>query len=75
MAKHITNHFKWSEALTTDTGLENNPGAYEKANLVQTFRILERVRVFCDFPLKINSAFRSSAVNDAVGGNKHSYHL
>ncbi len=73
--KHITNHFKWSEALTTDTNLVNEPGPYERANLVQTFRILERVRVFCDFPLKINSAFRSPAVNDAVGGNKNSYHL
>lgn len=77
MSVYITNHFKWSEAITTDTGLDNTPGPYEKANLVQTFRILERVRVFCDFPLKINSAFRTPAVNahPDVKGAKNSYHL
>lgn len=77
MAIYITNHFKWSEALTTDTGLDNTPGPYEKANLVQTFRILERVRVFCDFPLKINSAFRTPEVNahKRVNGSKNSYHM
>ncbi len=75
MSTHISNHFKWSEAVTTSTNLVNEPGPYEKANLVQTFRILERVRVFCGFPIRINSAFRSPEVNHAVGGSSTSYHL
>ena len=75
MEGYIQAHFKWSEALSTDTGLPNDPDAFAKANLVQTFRILERVRIFCGFPLKINSAFRSPDVNSAVKGSKNSYHL
>lgn len=75
MSTYITPHFKWSEALTTDTNLPNIPSDYARANLVQTFRILEDVRVSCNFPIVINSAFRSSEVNKAVGGSKTSYHL
>lgn len=65
-SSHITEHFKWSEAFTTDTGLDNFPGDYQLANLVQTFRILERVRQYCDFPLIVNSAFRTPDVHKAI---------
>ena len=81
MSIYITPHFRWSEALCTDTGLPNLPNDYAKANLVQTFRILECVRNYCNFPLIINSAFRSDEVNNRVyelqkkKPNKNSYHL
>lgn len=61
--------------------MPNLPSDYAKANLVQTFRILERVRNYCNFPIVINSAFRSEAVNNRVyelkkkKPNKNSYHL
>ena len=78
---YITPHFKWSEATCTDTGLPNLPSDYAKANLVQTFRILERVRVYCNFPLTINSAFRTPEVHNRIyelqgkSPTKSSYHL
>lgn len=77
MSIYITQHFKWSEATTTDTGLPNEPNDYARANLVQTFRILERVRQFCNFPLIINSAYRSRDVNNhpSIKGSDNSYHL
>ena len=76
LQKFISPHFKWSEALVTDTGLDNSPVSdYHKANLVQTFRTLSRVRQFCGFPLHINSAYRTPEVNKAVGGEDDSYHL
>lgn len=81
MSIYITPHFKWSEATCTDTGLPNLPSDYAKANLVQLFRILERVRVYCDFPLIINSAFRTREVHNRVyelqnkKPTKNSYHL
>lgn len=81
MSNFITPHFKWSEVLATDTGLPNQPDDYSKANLVQTFRILERVRQYCEFPLIINSGFRTLEVHEAIYKNKGkkapagSYHL
>lgn len=81
MSIYITPHFKWSEALRTDTGLPNLPSDYAKANLVQTFRILERVRCYCNFPLVINSAFRTPEVHKRIyelqnkKPNTTSYHL
>lgn len=81
MSIYITPHFRWSEALDTDTGLPNLPTDYAKANLVQTFRILERVRCFCGFPLIINSAFRTIDVHKEIYKKQNkkapstSYHL
>lgn len=77
----ITPHFKWSEALHTDTGLPNLPTDYAKANLVSIFRILERVRMFCAFPLIISSGFRTIEVHKEIYRRqkktppKNSYHL
>lgn len=81
MTTYITPHFKWSEALHTDTGLPNLPTDYAKSNLVSTFRILERVRTFCNFPLIISSGFRTSDVHKEIYRRqnkvplKSSYHL
>lgn len=81
MSIYITPHFSWSEALRSDTGLPNHPSDYAKANLVQTFRILERVRNYCNFPLIINSAFRTPEVHKRIyelqnkKPNTTSYHL
>lgn len=77
----IAPYFKWSEALDTDTGLDNTPDLYAKAMLVNTFRILSRVREFCGFPLRVNSAFRTPEVHKAIYESqgkkptKNSYHL
>lgn len=77
----IAPHFKWSEALCTDTGLDNTPDWFAKAMLVNTFRILGRVREFCGFPVRINSAFRTPEVHEAIYKSqgkkptKNSYHL
>lgn len=81
MSIYITPHFKWSEATCTETGLPNLPNDYAKANLVQTFRILEQVRSYCNFPLVINSAFRTYEVHKEIYCRQNkkvvegSYHL
>ena len=55
-------------------GLDNTPNATEIANLVRTAGLLEQVRELLKKPIIVNSAFRSKAVNDAVGSKDTSQH-
>lgn len=55
-------------------GLDNTPNATEIANLVRTALLLEQVRALIKKPIIVNSAFRSKAVNDAVGSKDTSQH-
>lgn len=55
-------------------GLDNTPNATEISNLVRTALLLEQVRALVKKPIIINSAFRSKAVNDAVGSKDTSQH-
>jgi uncharacterized protein YcbK (DUF882 family) len=55
-------------------GLDNTPNATEVANLVRVAALLEEVRALLNKPIIINSAFRSKAVNDAVGSKDTSQH-
>lgn len=55
-------------------GLDNTPNATEIANLVRVAELLEQVRALINKPILVNSAFRSKAVNDAVGSKDTSQH-
>ena len=55
-------------------GLDNTPNATEISNLVRTALLLEQVRALLKKPIIINSAYRSKAVNDAVGSKDTSQH-
>jgi len=68
-------HFSWDELTTTSTGLDNSPGAGQRSNLQRlALKVLEPIREQFG-PIRITSAFRSSAVNRAVGGVPSSSHL
>ena len=68
-------HFSWDELTTTSTGLANTPGAGAELNLQRlAIHVLEPIRDQFG-PLRITSAFRSSAVNRAVGGASSSSHM
>ena len=70
-----SNHFSWAELTTTSTGLDNTPDIQARIRLILLARqILEPLRE--EFgPIFVSSAYRSPAVNDAVGGAANSYHL
>ncbi len=68
-------HFKFSELVRTDTGLPNVPGWRETLNLRLLARYLDTVRDEYGKPVKVNSGFRSEAVNERVGGARNSAHL
>ncbi len=71
----LTPHFSLDELIVTDTGLDNTPSANEEARLRTLAAFLEKVRVILgNNPITIDSAFRSEAVNAAVGGVPDSAH-
>lgn len=68
-------HFKLSELLTTGTGLPNLPTWEQAENLRKLGNMLDRIRQRFGGPIAVSSAFRSEAVNKAVGGSSTSAHL
>jgi len=72
----LTKNFTLEELTHTDhRELDNTPSEYEKANLMRLAEFLEQVKyVLYDKPIMVNSAFRSKAVNDAVGSKDTSQH-
>jgi uncharacterized protein YcbK (DUF882 family) len=73
---NLTEHFTLEELTHTDhRELENTPNEQELANLKRLAEFLERVKtVLGGKPIMVNSAFRSKAVNDAVGSKDTSQH-
>lgn len=72
----MTPHFTLAELTATQhRQFDNTPNDEEKANLLRLAEFLERVKSALDMrPIMINSAFRSKAVNDAVGSKDTSQH-
>ena len=72
----MTPHFTLAELTHTDHRLlDNTPNPGELANLKRLAEFLETVKTTLGGkPIMINSAFRSKAVNDAVGSKDSSQH-
>lgn len=74
----LTSNFSLEEMTVSEIaerkGLDNTPNATEIANLMRTAALLEQVRSLVNKPIIVNSAFRSKAVNDAVGSKDTSQH-
>ncbi len=78
----LSEHFTLGELTKTNTGIDNVPNEEQVNNLKRLCRWLERLRKKWndyygegDEQLIVNSAFRSKAVNKAVGGVPDSNHL
>lgn len=73
--EQFTPHFALSELIVTETGLDNIPDFAAVARLRTLAVFLEKVRTMLGgHPILINSAYRSPAVNAAVGGVPTSAH-
>jgi zinc D-Ala-D-Ala carboxypeptidase len=72
----LTEHFSLEELTHTDhREYDNTPNDSELENLKRLAEFLEEVKaVLGGKPVMINSAFRSKAVNDAVGSKDSSQH-
>jgi len=72
----LSEHFTLEELTHTDhREFSNEPNESERANLVRLADFLEQVKIVLGGkPIMVNSAFRSKAVNDAVGSKDSSQH-
>jgi putative chitinase len=72
----MTPHFTIEELTHTDhRTLDNTPNETELANIQRLAEFLEAVKTLLGGkPIMVNSAFRSKAVNDAVGSKDTSQH-
>lgn len=75
----LTPNFTLEELTSSETavrlGLDNTPDETVKANLVRLARMLEEVRRILGRPIMVNSAYRSLAVNKAIGSKPTSQHV
>ena len=87
---NLSEHFTLAELTKTNTGIENVPNEEQVNNLKRLCGWLEQLRLrynqmrnekgemrneVGEYPIIINSGFRSPAVNKAVGGATLSNHL
>ena len=87
---NLSEHFGLAELCKTKTGIENVPNEAQVENLKRVCRWLEQLRLrynqmrnekgemrneVREYPIIINSGFRSPEVNKAVGGVPTSNHL
>jgi hypothetical protein len=76
MSNQLTPHFSQAELTVTGTGIDNTPDAPHLEALTHLAESLEALRtsVFGGQAVLIDSAYRSPAVNAAVGGVPNSAH-
>ena len=75
----LSPHFSLAEFTNSATarrrGLSNDPSPQHLANLMKTAAGMESVRhLLGDLPIRVTNAYRSPAVNKAVGGVANSDH-
>jgi hypothetical protein len=72
----LTPNFTLEELIATQhREFDNTPNSSEINNLKRLAEMLEKVKTLLDGkPIMVNSAFRSKAVNDAVGSKDTSQH-
>jgi len=72
----LTKNFTLEElTITEHREFSNEPNETERANLIRLAIFLEQVKeLLGGKPIMVNSAFRSKAVNDAVGSKDLSQH-
>lgn len=70
----LGDNFTLAEMTVTSTGLDNKPYREQLINLTRLVALVLDPLRKATGPLRVNSGFRSFAVNEAVGGASTSYH-
>ncbi len=76
---NLTMHFTLEELCASSTGtrlgIDNTPSEEVAEHLAILAQGLEQVRTLLGFPMHIDSGYRCSELNTAVGGAAHSAHM
>lgn len=77
--QQISKHISWKEATSSPTaikiGIVNIPNTIQITNMkLLAENIFEPLREWADEPIKVNSFFRSEALNREIGGARNSQH-
>ena len=80
LMENISQHISYKEATRSNTanrlGIRNTPNKEQLGNMERLSRyIFEPLRGWVGGPIRINSFFRSTKLNTAVGGSKSSSHI
>ena len=76
LSKHITMQEATYSSYAISHGIKNEPTSYVIANMQHIAQaVFEPLRSHFGIPIKINSFFRSPALNSAIGGTAISQHL
>lgn len=79
MSKRISNYFLDKETTVSSTGdrlgIKNVVPENLKTTVAYTAARMDTIRLLLDVPCAVNSFYRSSELNNAVGGSKTSDHM
>ena len=71
----ISPYITYEEATHTNSGIENKPNLEQVRAMKLVARMcFDPVREYYQKPIRVNSFFRSEAVNKAIGGSQTSQH-
>jgi hypothetical protein len=75
ISKHISDREGVYSITATRLGISNKPNEEQLANMkILAKEVFEPLRIYTNGPIKINSFFRSPALNKAIGGSTKSQH-
>lgn len=76
VSKHVSEREAWGSPTATRMGIDNAPTPEHLANIKLLLEnVFEPLREWAGHPIKINSLYRSAALNTAVGGASKSDHM
>ena len=75
----ISKHISYNEAIRSSTGtrlgIENKPNGYQLGNMILVAnKIFEPLREWVNGKIRVNSFFRCTELNEAIGGGSRSQH-
>ena len=76
---NISNHISYKEGVYSNTatrrGIDNIPNEEQLSNMrLIADEVFEPLRIYVNGPIRINSFYRSKALNKAIGGSTSSQH-